>query len=402
MSSRRAGMKLRDVVIVLFCMFVVVGLLLPALQDRRGPVRRSQCQTQVKNLALASIIYENFNGELPGWAMEFGHFGWDAETESLLQTLNDPSSASPESGSPHLAPHRKIGSWAVAFLPFLDAQPTYEHWTEDRYPILSNASVVLSSDHNGIRETGPTKGLSGQGFHPLAAPNLGTMQCPSDRSQGEDHGRNSYVANAGVFFPPTDLVVGKHTILHPDGTAKTISFAESMGEEFGVFGNQVAARFETSGGDEHVALAKPLTLDDFRDGAGNTVLFSESLHALPWHRSGFVNDDDLIFAEHPDEVFYPPLSRFTNSMVWHGVDWTGGKQPREIHRINGLRSMTESFQLTPRNAADLARPSSAHTDGVNVGMADGGTRYVTDSIDMRVWQALMTPRGRDSVPVDGL
>ena len=87
-------------------------------------------------------------------------------------------------------------------------------------------------------------------------------------------------------------------------------------------------------------------------------------------------------------------------MVWHGVDWSNDKQPRDIHRINGERALTETMQMSRTNAADLARPSSAHAEGVNVSMADGGTRFISETIDMRVWQALMTPRGREPIPDD--
>ena len=48
------------------------------------------------------------------------------------------------------------------------------------------------------------------------------------------------------------------------------------------------------------------------------------------------------------------------------------------------------------DAFELARPSSAHIDGVNAAMADGGTRYITDSIDYRTYQALLTLRGKSS------
>lgn len=85
----------------------------------------------------------------------------------------------------------------------------------------------------------------------------------------------------------------------------------------------------------------------------------------------------MIFENHPDEVLYPTLSRFTNTMVWHGVDWSNGKQPREIHRINGERTLTETMQMSRTNVADLARPSSAHAAGVNAAMADGGTRFIS-------------------------
>lgn len=55
--------------------------------------------------------------------------------------------------------------------------------------------------------------------------------------------------------------------------------------------------------------------------------------------------------------------------------------------------------MTGSNAADLARPSSAHTEGVSMAMADGTTRFVSDSVDYRVYQALMTPRGwKSDVP----
>lgn len=387
MTGNRSGLTLLEVVVVLFCIGIVMGLLIPAVNspDRGG--RRNQCSIQLKNLGLAVIQYENTRKKLPGWAMEFGHFGWDPETETVLSPLIDPSADSPEASSRNLSPHRKIGPWAVALLPWLDAQPTYEHWTEDRYPILTRAE-------------GSTTGFSGKGFHPLAAPNLAIMQCPTDPTQSEDDGRNSYVANAGVFFPPRDMITGQHAIFHPGGTTKTVTFAESMSNEFGAFGNQVSARLESSAEDEHVPIAKPIRLEDFRDGAGNTVLFSESLHALSWHRSGFVNDEDLIFENHPDEVLYPTLSRFTNTMVWHGVDWSNGKQPREIHRINGERTLTETMQMSRTNVADLARPSSAHAAGVNAAMADGGTRFISETIDMRVWQSLMTPRGHEPISED--
>ena len=57
--------------------------------------------------------------------------------------------------------------------------------------------------------------------------------------------------------------------------------------------------------------------------------------------------------------------------------------------------------MTTTDAYDLARPSSAHVDGFNAAFADGQTRYVQESVDYRVLQAIMTPRGKSSdVPFD--
>jgi prepilin-type processing-associated H-X9-DG protein len=70
------------------------------------------------------------------------------------------------------------------------------------------------------------------------------------------------------------------------------------------------------------------------------------------------------------------------------------------HKINGggadVTQDIFTLEMTPTNAPDLARPSSAHVDGVNVGFADGATRFVAVSIDYRVYQAIMTPRGKSS------
>jgi prepilin-type processing-associated H-X9-DG protein len=59
----------------------------------------------------------------------------------------------------------------------------------------------------------------------------------------------------------------------------------------------------------------------------------------------------------------------------------------------GLRMTALPSGLT---IGDLARPSSAHVTGVNMGFADGSSRFVTEDIDYRVYQAYMTTRGKSS------
>lgn len=384
---KRHAFSLLELVVVLLVIGIVLGLLIPAVRDGRGPARRNQCSNQLRNLGLASIQYENAKGELPSWAMDFGYYGWDPDTQSEMDQLNDPSDASidPES----LAKHRKIGTWAVAILPWLDAQPTYEHWTEDRYPIVTQDSQKFPA----------STGVSGEGFHPLAAPNLAMMQCPSDPIDIADHGNNSYVFNAGVAIDSSTETQIEWIVHQPNGTTKLLTFEDSMSAELGVGGNRVVARRDAKS-DEITTLSPLIQLEDFLDGQGNTVLFFESLHAMPWHRSGFTNRDDLIFQHHPDEIVYPKKSRFTNTMVWHSVDWKNGGQSLDIHRINGANDSQYTIEITLANVMDYARPSSAHAEGVNVAMADGSTRFITNSIDMRVWQAMMTPAGEDVVPTD--
>jgi prepilin-type processing-associated H-X9-DG protein len=42
--------------------------------------------------------------------------------------------------------------------------------------------------------------------------------------------------------------------------------------------------------------------------------------------------------------------------------------------------------------------SSYHAGGVNVGMADGSVRFVSDTIDFATWQGMGTRAGNEVVP----
>lgn len=163
-------------------------LLLPVFNTSLRPGRTNLCKVQLKNLALAAIMYENSQGRFPGWAMDFG-------TYDVSKTPGNPSG--PDADNPQLRRHRKIGTWAVALLPYLETQPTYEYWTMDRYPIVGGGNVGAPA----------STGASGEGFSCDAAPNLAIMQCPSSPTLRGDMGRNSYIANTGLHFP-TDTELG--------------------------------------------------------------------------------------------------------------------------------------------------------------------------------------------------
>ncbi|WP_390889032.1 DUF1559 family PulG-like putative transporter [Rhodopirellula halodulae] len=395
MKTKSSGFTLVELLVVITIIGILMGLLIPAVNAARETARRNQCSTQIKNLSLAAIQYENTKGELPGYVQSYGRH----------TSYSDPSD--PANSGAALAPHMKIGTWAVALMPWLDAQPTYEHWSEDRYPILhSNAS---GAEHEA------TSGAAGDGFHSLAAPNLAIMQCPSNPVSDGDFARNSYIANNGLCHS-----TGPSNFLNaPSGSN---IFAESQDRANGVFNCKYNVTGLTSrGAGNHEFEGPKVRLDDFKDGAGNTLLFSESVQALPWSRAGLINASNVTLADpaHTDVVFSVETARYVHGMVWHYADpkyseaslasfWnqngTGAAvvplAVESFYRINGGGATVSdeifNLQMNASNAAAIARPSSAHTDGVNAAMADGGTRFIPDSIDYRVYQALLTPRGKSS------
>lgn len=394
MKTQRSGFTLVELLVVITIIGILMGLLIPAVNAARETARRNQCSTQVKNLALAAIQHENTKGELPGWIQKFGEFGDSITTPGSLDPALDPSDPG-ESVNGHV----KVGTWAVALLPWLDAQPSYEHWTEDRYPIIT----IAGGEHDPIDN----------GYHPLAGTNLAIFQCPSNPVSKGDSGLNSYVTNNGVV----PVALG-------GSTALDIDFPDSQERSNGAFNSKYAGAAGT-------AVGPQMRLDDFKDGQGNTILFSENVQALPWHRAGQINSTALETVTLVGTEFftaYPVSSRYVHGMVWHyedidptaSIPWnpkvnatTGPGSVSGYHRINGGGDTVsfETFSLTmaealgntapssPTNplASDIARPSSAHVDGVNAGMADGGTRFIPASINYRVYQALMTPRGKSSL-----
>jgi len=66
-AGNRRGFTLVELLVVLAVLAILAGLLLPGLGRTRAAARRSQCLGQVRQLALATILYsDDFGGTLPG------------------------------------------------------------------------------------------------------------------------------------------------------------------------------------------------------------------------------------------------------------------------------------------------------------------------------------------------
>lgn len=384
----RGGFTLVELLVVISIIGILMSLLIPAVNAARETARRNTCSTQLNNLAKAAIQYEMAKKEFPGWLNDFG----------IFTGLSPADPSDPESGTAS-GRHKKIGSWAVSLLPYLDAQPTYEIWTQDKYPIQKANGSAFEFTVN-------------------SAPAIAILQCPSATTLESKKAPNSYISNNGMHcLTSSGAFVTRSLQNTPSGAplppAPNIDFLASMKVANGVFNNKYAG--SGTGSVSPVAIGPDVTLDDMKDGQGNTVLFSESLNAIPWSQIDFVEGTAASFltlASSSTDVPYQENSRFAQGMVWHyedepkvavAVGFNGSPlvQTARGHKMNGQLG-AEDILITRMNTnltnhADIARPSSSHADGVNMGFADGSTRFVVqDAMDYRVYQALMTPRGKSS------
>ena len=192
MSYRRRAFTLIELLVVVAIIAVLIGLLLPAVQQVRAAAARIRCANNLKQLALAAHQYHDTIGHLPA-AIEIGR---RRTAQPFLQ-------------------------WPIRLTPYL------EHET-----VWRNAEADFARARNSFRANPQHRGMDQL---------IPVYSCPSDwRTQTawtvNNHGYtlhltlNSYLANSGVTtLRPTGVVFLNSAVKLDhitDGTSNTLLFGE--------------------------------------------------------------------------------------------------------------------------------------------------------------------------------
>jgi prepilin-type processing-associated H-X9-DG protein len=137
----------------------------------------------------------------------------------------------------------------------------------------------------------------------------------------------------------------------------------------------------------------PNLKSSFTDGTSNTLLFAEQYaqrpggHWLLWAHGGWNDSWAPIFA-------YGSADGNTNYNS--GMDWGSG-----VVGLNSkFKSMSTSAFAGSGTGTDINTPIALHTSGMNVSLADGSVRTLSNNISPTTWWYACTPSGGEVLGSD--
>ena len=341
------GFTLIELLVVISIIAVLIALLLPAVQQAREAARRTQCKNNLKQIGLALHNYYDAYQYFPVGAMMGG------ETNPFPYSKN----------------YSIIGpNWRVAILPYVDQGPIFNklgfgdgstfHTPYTGFPSVTrptaNTNVVL------------------QGFK---AP-LGN--CPS--------GVNPQVGIAGTIMAPGggnpqlwDYVgiMGAY----PDPGGRTTVFGSSTYD---------AGKFAATG------MLCPATIRGMKhatDGTSNTLIVAEQSGQVTRPTTP-TEKSDIRSNYYGAWTGFSGLARSDNTLLNVPPPWPGGDNGDcwatgiTCVRYSPNTKIGGPGALQPYEANTIL--NSFHTGGINVLLADGAVRFISDNINFTTLTGLST------------
>jgi prepilin-type N-terminal cleavage/methylation domain-containing protein/prepilin-type processing-associated H-X9-DG protein len=371
--KKRIGFTLVELLVVIGIIGVLVSLLLPGVQAAREAGRRSQCQNNLKQLALGVHNFSSANGYLPSGVRPVGGTvrtseltfilpfiektelynnydpgrNWDADatatpaanaaapsgnllvTQTIIPTFVCPSSTDPtrRDGDPDVAPFKPV--WVAA--------------TDYGATVAIDVALL----QNGLV---PGNSLNGTLLTNIGNHSTTTQSVPA--------------AAVGILDRNTTPRFADVT----DGLSSTILFAESAGRP----SQYVRGRLVV----DATLLATASTQQPHVNGGGWARPASEIIVR------GATFDGSQIGATAAADVLY-------------GVNRTNGVAITDTVNTSGKGAAPEPYSTDPTGEVYAFHPA-----GANVAFGDGSVRLLSEKIPIALFAALVTRAGAEEVELD--
>ncbi len=136
--NQRHGITLLELLVVISIVGILVGMLLPAVQQAREAARRTQCTNNLKQLGLALHNHESVHRCFPGNGgyTEDSRIRDTAGNEIEITTFDFSEAILYKwgIGKPGARPQDQPGSWAFAVLPFIEYSNAYRQLAIELQP----------------------------------------------------------------------------------------------------------------------------------------------------------------------------------------------------------------------------------------------------------------------------
>ena len=327
-----------ELLVVIAIIGILVALLLPAIQAAREAARRSQCLNNMRQSGIAIANFESSKKRFPfGATQRYG---------------NDEKTGSPFTGDPTMY------SWVSSIMPFVEEASLYDN-VEWEIPLgVRNAQSPPDTSHHIPFET---------------------YKCPTDERVGITNNwygaRGNYAGNAGVGFiwmndtSPTQDCANAH--LNPGYACKNGPHW-SPAQRNPRYPNSSLKRFGT------FFVNKGRKMSEFPDGTSKTAAISEVRNIPGQDTRGVLHFGAGVLYMHD---FPPNYTELPDRTRWC---------PQDVPYYAPCLQTDEDWKGQWRHFA-----RSGHSGGVNLLMVDTSGRFISDDIDLVLWQAIATPEGEE-------
>ena len=327
-----------ELLVVIAIIGILVALLLPAIQAAREAARRSQCQSNLHNVALAVLNYESARKVLPNG------MNYDPAEAGAINTL------------------QKYGpNWVINTLPYMEEQTLRDTF---------DPSLVIAPGTTGFRPVNDNPANANN--QKARASVIASLLCPSDpynkilyqggaagALHGPNWGRLNYAANQGRgFVYPSSSIYGDTGPLSNGWKDPCMR---------GVMGVNTAVTLKriTDGQTKTIMLGEIRTGITENDGRGVWAMGHAGASLLAMYGSG-------------GDANGPNYCNPLGDDVYSDVCGTGGKC---TVTVTNPQAQAECMGCSGGGGFDQATVRSRHPGGAHIAMADGSVQFINDDVD---------------------